>query len=75
MHGPLLKINGLPSKSPLSNNGLFSTEVRNGKYINLYEMMIPDIPGKDGERSTSQIYIDKLYKYNLDVAGVHFHWT
>ena len=38
-------------------------------------MMIPDIPGRYGNRSTSQTYINDLFKSQLDVAGIHFHWT
>lgn len=70
-----LKINGLKSKSPLSNNALFSSECSDGKYINLYEIMLPDIPGKCGEPSTVQIYVNTLQEYGLDVAGNHYHWT
>jgi len=77
VHGsnmPKMKINGLVSRSPLANSSLFSTEISRGKYINLYETMIPSIPGKNGERSTDQVYVNELYRLGLDVAGVHFHW-
>jgi hypothetical protein len=37
--------------------------------------MLPDIPGKCGELSTTQIYVNALAKYGLDVNGFHFHWT
>jgi len=69
-----LKINGLPSKSPLANNALYSAECSKGKYLNLYEIMIPDIPGKCGEPSTAEIYVNALRDNCLDVNGVHFHW-
>ena len=72
--GMLLSINGLPSKSPLSNNALYSFECSKGHYLNLYEIMIPDIPGRDGDDSTAEIYVKLLSKYGLSVAGVHFHW-
>src|ERR1044071_8251439 len=39
---PNLKINGFESKSPLANSGLFSTECAYGRYLNLYEMMLPE---------------------------------
>lgn len=70
-----LNINGLDSFSPLSTNALYSTECRNGKFINLYEAMIPDIPGTNGEPSTAQIYVNALRDLGMDVAGFHFHWT
>lgn len=70
----VMKINGLPSKSPLANNALYSAECSKGHYINLYEIMIPDIPGKCGESSTAEIYVQLLVKHGLHVAGVHFHW-
>lgn len=72
--GRLLKINGLVCKSPLCNNALYTFECASGHYLNLYEIMLPDIPGKDGEESTVEIYVKLLYKYGLSVAGVHFHW-
>jgi hypothetical protein len=72
--GPLLKINGLTSKSPLSNNALYSFECADGVYMNLYEIMIPDIPGKNGEKSTVEYYTSLLQKYGLSVAGNHYHW-
>lgn len=72
--GHVMKINGLPSKSPLSNNALYSAECSKGHYLNLYEIMIPDIPGCDGSPSTSEIYVKELADQGLSVAGVHFHW-
>ena len=71
----LMKINGLKSKSPLANNALFSSECSDGQYINFYEIMLPDIPGKCGEPSTVQIYVNALQKLGLDVAGNHYHWS
>lgn len=72
--GHLLHINGLPSKSPLSNNALYSAEISNGRYLNLYEIMIPDIPGANGCPSTAQVYVNALYKLGLTPSGTHFHW-
>lgn len=74
MDMPLLKINNFPSKSPLSNNGLFSTEVSKDRFLTLYEVMLPDIPGPYGERSTADIYVKAIEKAGMDTAGVHFHW-
>lgn len=73
--GNLMRIDNLISKSPLANNALYSFECTKGKFINLYEIMIDDLPGKDGGPSTGQIYINALHAYGLDVAGVHYHWT
>jgi hypothetical protein len=73
--GMLLSINGLVSKSALSNNALQSFECSDGKYINLYEIMISDYPGKDGRISTVQYYINCLIKSGLSVSASHYHWT
>lgn len=73
--GKVLKINDLPSNSPLANGALYSAECVNGIILNLYEIMIPDIPGLNGEHSTGQIYINALHNQGLDVAGVHYHWS
>jgi len=70
----LLTINGLSSYSPLSNNALYSVECSSGHYLNLYEIMIPDIPGNNGTLSTAEMYVNMLRDNGLDVAGVHFHW-
>lgn len=72
--GMNMRINGLPSKSPLANNALYSAEVSRGHYLNLYEIMLPDIPGRGGVPSTAEIYVNLLSKGGLSVAGVHFHW-
>lgn len=72
--GNLMKINGLPSKSPLANNALYSAECSRDKYLNLYEIMLPDIPGEDGEPSTAEFYVNQLGQQGLSVSGVHFHW-
>jgi hypothetical protein len=44
------------------------------KYVNLYEVMIPDIPGKNGEISTADFYSHRLHELGLRVHGDHFHW-
>lgn len=72
--GHKMSINGLKSSSPLANNALYSAECVKGQYMNLYEIMVPDIPGKKGEPSTAEIYVKLLQKEGLNVAGVHFHW-
>jgi len=84
--GRLMRINGLISRSPLANNALYSfecaREVGDGEkthYLNLYEIMIPDIPGTDSD-STAEYYTRKLWsrdsrgRKGIRVAGVHFHW-
>ena len=74
-HAPPLMINGLASRSPLANNALYSSEVSGGKYLNLYEIMLPDIPGSNGEPSTTQRYVNAMARQGIDVAGNHYHWT
>lgn len=74
-HMDKMSINGLKSRSPLANNALFSTEVADGKFLNLYEVMLPDIPGKNGKKSTVQYYIDLLSSENISISASHYHWT
>lgn len=71
---PKPTLNGISSFSPLTNNALFSTELNQGKYINLYEVMLPEIPGKDGNPSNTQIYIQLLNKFGIHTSAIHFHW-
>ena len=70
-----MTINGLPSNSPLANNALGSHEVSNGRWLNLYEIMLPEIPGANGAPSSVQRYVDALSAQRVDVAGNHYHWT
>ena len=72
---PPMTINGLPSNSPLANNALASHEVSNGRWLNLYEIMLPEIPGTNGAPSSVQRYVDALIAQGVDVAGNHYHWT
>ena len=67
-------INGLVSKSPLVSHGLYTIECSDGKYINLYEVLIPDIPGCNGKDSTGKIFTRVLSKYDIITDGDHFHW-
>ena len=66
MHGLHLKhkmkLNGLESNSALTNKALYSFECSNGQYINLYEVMLPDIPGKCGKKSTTEVFTKALCK-------------
>jgi len=83
-----LRINGYFSKSPLSNYALFSTEVvyqnendkllgLNGKYLNLFEIMVPDDPEYKRKHSVSRAndYVNQLHSVGLSSSGVHFHWN
>ncbi len=71
----LIKVNSLKSKAMLLNNGFYSAEVAEGKYLNLYRVTLEDIPGRCGKLSTVQIYINTLEKLCLDVAGVNVSFT
>ncbi len=72
----LLQMNGLTSSSSLlAKNAFYSVECYHGKYINLYEIKLPDIPGRNGELSTVQLYINTLAEQSLDVAGNSPSWS
>jgi len=71
---PKLKINGLTSKSPLANNALYSAEVSCGKWLNLYEVMIPDIAGDCGCKSSGEVYTEALVKLGISIEGDNYHW-
>lgn len=68
------KINGLTIKSPLVNNGYYSVEISDCNWVNLYEAVIPDIPGKCGCKSSGELYIDALVKLGLSVDNDNYHW-
>lgn len=69
-----MKLDGLESKSILANKALYSFECSNGKYINLYETMISDIPGKCGKKSTAEVFVQALCNEGLTTSGDHYHW-
>jgi hypothetical protein len=82
LHMPNMTINSYVAKSGLANYALFSTECAKStanishRYLNLFEIMVPDDPNfKDvGNISRANTYVNELRKHGLDVAGVHFHW-
>jgi hypothetical protein len=74
MSNNYLSINGVYTKSMLANNGFYSGEISNGHYLNLYKIIIPDIPGNHGELSTGQIYINSLKQNGLDISSVGCQW-
>lgn len=64
-----LKINGLPVKSILANNSFYSAEVSCGKWVNLYKILIPDVKGQCGCKSSAEIYTEALCKFGISVDG------
>lgn len=68
-------INGLVVRSPLGIDAFFSTECSDNQYVNLYTVILPDIPGTDGDISTSQFYINRLAEEGLNVSGIMFKWS
>jgi hypothetical protein len=72
---PPMTINGVSSNSPLANNALYSAEPTQYGYLNLYEIMLPDVPGTNGAPSLGTKYKNALQAQGIDVAGDHFHWA
>jgi len=68
------KINDLKSQSMLVNNAFYSFECACDRYLNLYEVTLPNIPGRNGRSSTVEVFVNKLRDNDLDVAGVNFKW-
>lgn len=71
---PIVKINGLCSKSILANNSFYSAEVSNCKWLNLYSITLPDIPGKCGCKSSGEVYIEALVKLGISIDGDNYNW-
>lgn len=70
-----LKINGLKTKSMLANNAMYSAEVTCDKWLNLYQITLPDIPGKNGCKSSIEIYTEALAKMCISIDSVSNAWT
>lgn len=64
---PVIKINGLESNSLLVNNAFFSSEVSCGKWLNMYQINFPNVPGKCGCKSLSEIYTEAIVKMGISV--------
>lgn len=71
---PKIKINGLPTSSMLASNAFYSAEVSCCKWLNLYQIMIPDIPGKNGCKSSGEIYNEALIKLGISVDADNYVW-
>ena len=72
---PPMTINGVSSASPLSNNALYSAEPTAHGFLNLYETMLPDVPGTNGSPSLGTRYKDALQMMGIEVDGDHYHWA
>lgn len=70
-----MTINGVASSSALANNALYSAELTPSGYLNLYETMLPDVPGKDGVPSLGSRYKNALQASGIEVDGDHYHWA
>ena len=69
-----IKINGLCIQSMLANNAFFSSEVSCGKWVNLYQVNIPNVPGKCGCKSSGEVYIEALVKLGISVSTDGYNW-
>lgn len=67
-------INGLVTLSSLANNAFYSAEVSCGKWINLYKIIIPNIPGNCGCKSTGELYTNELVKLGISIEGDYYDW-
>lgn len=72
---PNMKIDGIATRSEFWNSYAFSSECSDGKYVNGFEVQLPDLLGEKGEPSIVQIYLKALGDNDLTPAGVHIHWS
>lgn len=68
------KINGLCVRSPLVKNANYTAEVSNCQWVNLYEVILPNIPGKCGCKSTAEVYVEALIKLCISVDSITNDW-
>jgi len=69
-----VKINGLKSCGILANNAFYSAEVSCGKWLNLYQIQLPNIPGECGCKSSIDVYVEALSKFGISVDGNGYNW-
>lgn len=65
-----LRINGLASKSILMNNSFYSAEVSNCQWLNVYQIALPNVPGKDGCKSSAEVYTEALVKMGISIGSM-----
>ena len=70
---PCLKINGLTTKS-LANHSFYSGEVSCGQWLNLYQVNLPNVAGKCGCKSSSDIYTEALVKMGISIDSLTVPW-
>ena len=68
------KINGLCVKSSLVRNAQYTAEVSDGQWVNLYSVRLPNIPGKCGCKSSTEVYVEALAKLCISVEGDTYGW-
>lgn len=69
-----LSINGLKTKSIIANNAFYSAEVSDCKWLNLYQISIPDVPGECGCKSSTEVYTEALVKLGISIVNVGSNW-
>ena len=72
---PKIKINGLTTLSMLAHNAFYSAEVSSGKWLNLYQITIPNIPGQCGCKSSGEVYVEALAKMCINIDGNGYNWN
>lgn len=71
---PCLKINGLPTKSIIANNAFYTAEVSNCKFLNLYQITLPDVAGSCGCKSSTEVYTEALVRLGISVDSNSSNW-
>jgi len=71
---PQIRIDGLNIRSMLVNNAFYSAEVSNDRWVNLYQIQIPNVPGRCGSKSSGEIYTETLIKLGISIEGDGYNW-
>ena len=64
------KLNGVRTCSILTNNAFMTSECSDNNYLNLYQVILPDIPGSCGDDSTVEIFTKLLSKFGLSSLSI-----
>lgn len=67
---PRIRINGLTSKSILVNNSFYSAEVSGCKWLNIYTISLPNVPGQCGCKSSAEVYTEALIKMGISIGSM-----
>jgi hypothetical protein len=68
-------LNGIPTKSALTDGSKYSTEISNDAELHLTSIILREFPGKNNNPTSTAIFEALMYLSDMSGHGVHEHFT